>query len=176
MTVEAQPPAMEPAIPLRLIIPSIDIDAEIYDHHWLDSDGAIDPRDRQSVAWWSGGGRPGANPDNTVKTSTSEIAFTTYLYAHSSDSPAVFNRIQENALKVGDEVIIETENGTCRYTVQDDVFDVSKPKLSSHPEAIKDNEGRLVLITCWRGSGYVRGTATDRNAVAIAQLDSCVTA
>ena len=162
---------MAPAEPVRLVAASVGVDENVYAHE-SSVDIAISPRDAWSIAWWPGGGQPGATPENTSE-KPGELVFTTYLYGHSGDIPAVFNDLKD--LEVDDEIVLETTSGTYRYGVEF-LLVIPKPDLSQDSRLVEDVPGRLVLISCWRGPDHKKGESTTENVVAVAQLSSFVPA
>ncbi|MDP9394537.1 MAG: class F sortase [Actinomycetota bacterium] len=118
------------------------------------SDGGVNPRDPYTVAWWSGGSPPSARATSTA-----------YLYGHTWYRPAVFNRIKE--LQRGDRVWLTTSEGVLWYEVER-TYVVPKSELPDDPRVTKAVAGRLLLIGCYRESGWERRTT--ENVVVQAQL------
>lgn len=157
----------QPVSPLNLSISVIDINQPIteYDDQMVIDNGGVYPPEIDTVSWWSGGGRPGAVPANTPFT-TGKVSYTTYLYGHATNSNAVkgiFNDL--GLLKVGDEIVIDSDNGSFSYVVND-TFTIKKSNLVSDSRAIEDTPGRLLLISC----AYDIWGASNDNIVVVAQL------
>lgn len=167
--VKANTSSTIPVVPLEIIISTIDVDHSIleYTDEMVIEKGGVYPVSWNSVAWWSGGGRPGTTLDNTVDID-GQIDFTTYLYGHSTNYDSkkiIFDDI--DLLKSDDEIIIITESGQFTYLVEE-VFIIAKTDLMTDERATKDIPGRLLLISCWR-SWSGSGITTD-NVVVIANL------
>ncbi|MEP7205226.1 MAG: class F sortase [Candidatus Saccharibacteria bacterium] len=144
------------AVPTRLSAWRIGLNASIeqYTDQMVKSEGGVDPPKLDTVSWWTGGGTPGSNANNTV-----------YLYGHTWKEPAVFNRIKE--LKPGDYIFVTTSNGRLRYKVETS-YRVAKPELMTDSRVTAAKPGRLLLLTCWRATG--KELTTTKNIVVQAQL------
>lgn len=151
-----EPPSVLAAPPTRLQIPSVGIDAEseVYTNEMVAESGGVNPTASDIVSWWSGGGMPGDDADNTV-----------YIYGHTWTGPAVFNTLKQ--VENGAPIAITTSNGDVTYMVQDK-FTVAKPDLSADPRVNEVMPGRLVLIACWRETG--NEPTTTHNLVVVAQI------
>lgn len=129
----------------------------------------VNPLKLNDIVWWSGGGKPGTDQSNTDPTAN-KIDYTTFIYGHSTNNDSkkiIFDDI--DLLSVGDEIFIDTEAGSFAYLVVDS-FVVKKDDLVSNPTANQDEDGRLVLISCWSeksGTG-----STNENVVVISNLTS----
>ncbi|MFS8118792.1 MAG: class F sortase [Microcoleus sp.] len=145
-----------PAVPLRLSVPRIGLRAAIekYTDEMVKRAGGVDPPKLDAVSWWTGGGTPGTDSNNT-----------TYLYGHTWIEPAVFNRIKE--LVPGDDIFVTTSNGRLRYVVEGS-YQVTKPELPNDPRVTAIKPGRLLLLGCWRASG--KELVTTKNVVVQAQI------
>ncbi|HWK92907.1 MAG TPA: class F sortase [Luteimicrobium sp.] len=145
-------------VPTRISVPSVGIDAGVTvytDAMVRANDGWVDPPDRFSAAWWSGGGAPQSRPTNTV-----------YVYGHVSRITAVFNALHE--VREGDLVRLTTAAGTLTYRVAEVPSPILKTALSSDPRITAAVPGRLVLVGCYRAPD--QGTRpTTKNFVVIAQ-------
>lgn len=115
--------------------------------------GAVRPPDLWTVSWWTGGGTPGSDADNTV-----------YLYGHTWREPAVFNGIKD--LSPGDSVVVTTQTGRVTYLVERS-FVVDKPELPGNPAVTEAVAGRLLLLGCYRETGDE--DSTTQNVVVVAQ-------
>lgn len=166
-TLDIKQSATEPVSPLNLNISAIGINQQIteYDDKMVAEKGSVYPSELDTISWWSGGGRPGAVPANTPFTN-GKVSYTTYLYGHATNSNSVkgiFNEL--GSLKVGDEIVIGSDNGSFVYIVNDK-FTIKKSDLVSDSRVIEDTAGRLLLITC---AYDIWGTSND-NIVIVAQL------
>jgi len=159
-----------PAVPLSFTVSSIGInDHPIYEYtnEMVAEEGKVNPDSWNSVAWWSGGGRPGTTLNNTSDIDE-KIDFTTYLYGHSTNNDkkkVIFDDL--DLLNQNDEIIINTELGLLIYSV-DEVFILAKSDLMTDNRATWDVPGRLVLISCWRS--WSGSAPTTENVVVIASL------
>lgn len=150
-------PGVPQSPPARIDVPAIDLSARVEPYTSEDvaaAGGAVRPPDLWTISWWTGGGTPGTDSDNTV-----------YLYGHTWREPAVLNRVGE--LDPGDEIVVTTAGGRLTYTVED-VFTVDKPELPDSPGVAEAVPGRLLLIGCHRETGDER--TTTRNVVVRATL------
>jgi LPXTG-site transpeptidase (sortase) family protein len=151
-------PVVVPASrPVRLEVPTLGLSAAVRASTAAEvaaAGGAVHPTTLWEVVWWSEGGAPGTDADNTV-----------YLYGHTWREPAVFNGLRR--LHRGDEVRVVTAHGVLRYLV-DDVFTVTKADFPTAPKVSAVVPGRLLLVGCFRQTGGE--VATTRNLVVTAQL------
>ncbi|MGO1801842.1 MAG: class F sortase [Microbacteriaceae bacterium] len=158
MAEQATPvPAGEPH---TVRIPVIQFEADV-DSLSLEGSTVINPPTFDRAYWLSEYGMPGSDADGTV-----------YLSGHSSAAgTAVFDPLIDradtrSALEIGDEILVDTENGTVVYLIQ---------ALERHPKTeLADIEnlwtpspGRLVIVTCYYDG--TAGTAPD-NFVVYARL------
>lgn len=123
-------------------------------------DGAVEPATMDTISWYSGipGGILSGAATNT-----------NYVYGHSWINPAIFNGVRR--MTPGCEAIITTENGeTLTYVMNEPVFPVMKPELSTDPRVTEAKAGRLVLVSCYRPDGYNPNAPTVENVVAVLQL------
>lgn len=142
--------------PLLVEAPSIGLRAEVApytDEDVASAGGAVRPPDLWTVSWWTGGGTPGTDADNTV-----------YLYGHTWREPAVFNGVKD--LVPGDSVVVTTQTGRVTYRVERS-FLVDKPELPDNPAVTEVVAGRLLLLGCYRETGDERSTT--QNVVVVAQ-------
>lgn len=145
--VHAQPApvSVEPAAPVRLIVPTIDLRARVVPIE-VDPDGVLfPPDDVDRVGWWHRSAEPGSNNGQTL------------LTGHTVTSgDGVMDELGK--LRAGDPVRVKTSEGTIRYeTTRTAVY--SRAELADHAERLfgQDRKGnRLVLITCtdWDGDVY----------------------
>ncbi|HET8560028.1 MAG TPA: class F sortase [Marmoricola sp.] len=134
-----------PAAPVRLVVPSLRIDAPVVPVAL--SPGAVldPPRDPQQVGWWSASARPGSPQGQTVIT-----GHTVHTGGGAMDRIGRLHR--------GQFVEVVTRRGTMRYRV-DRVRVLGKDRLAQRAVALfgqRHGAGRLVLVTCtgWNGSYY----------------------
>jgi LPXTG-site transpeptidase (sortase) family protein len=135
------------ALPVRLLIPKIGVDAPVT-VKGLDADGAMqNPSGPEDVAWYDFTARPG-QPGNAV--------FSGHLDYHDYGA-AVFAHLRE--MQAGDLVEVRLEDGTVRsYTV---TLSVLYPAdAAPTPEIVGPTDREMVtLVTCggtWQGrpQGY----------------------
>ena len=168
---ENSPPPQIPSEPKNISIPKLNIDQKIleYTDQMVEERNGVNPLKLNDIVWWSGGGKPGTDQSNTDP-NANKIDYTTFIYGHSTNNDSkkiIFDDI--DLLSVGDEIFIDTEAGNFSYLVVDS-FVVKKDDLVSNPTANQDEEGRLVLISCWSekaGTG-----STNENVVVISNLTS----
>lgn len=138
-------PLGAPAAPIRLVVPSLHIDAPVVPIS-LSSDAVLEPpSDPQQVGWWDGSARPGAGRGQTVIT-----GHTVHTGGGAMD--------HIGRLRPGRFVEVVTRRGTVRYRV-DRVRVLGKARLARRAVALfgqRHHAGRLVLVTCtgWNGSYY----------------------
>jgi hypothetical protein len=140
----ADPPAAQPqpepvvavalAPPVRLLIPSLEVDAEV-EALGVDSSGAMDtPRNIWNVGWYRNGPSPGAAGDAVIDG-----------HVGLPGSPLVFSGL--GRLEVGADVIAVLADGTrSRFSVTG----MQSWPASSRPTGLFGGDGapRLSLITC----------------------------
>lgn len=124
--------------------------------------GVLSPPTAESIVWYSGtGSMPGTNATST-----------TYIMGHSGTPPrypAVFDNLRN--IQVGDMATVTTANGVLTYKTTQ-VFTVAKDALSTDQTVEASVPGRLVLISCFRPTGYPAGVHATDNVVVILQLVS----
>ncbi|MGZ8736078.1 MAG: class F sortase [Nocardioides sp.] len=146
------PPGPSPGIPVRLLVPSLRVDAPVVP---ISAPGGVllPPDDPQTLGWWSAGAQPGAATGGALITGHT---------VHSGGG--AFDDLE--TLDLGDVVRVSTSAGLLEYAVTD-VAVYRKATLARDAERIFSQTvpGRLVLITCegWNGTGY------DSNAVVVAE-------
>ena len=131
--------------PTRLIIPALNVDAEV-DGYGLNETGAMAvPEDGETVGWYKLGAKPGGMGNAVIAGHVDDYA-----------GPAVFFHLKN--LQIGDEVMVEGANGeTLTFLVT---------RLESYPydnAPLREifgpsSERRLNLITCT--GTYNRSTQT----------------
>ncbi len=138
-------------LPVRLKIPSINVNSSI-EYVGLTSDGAMDvPEDRNEVAWFDIGPRPGEEGNAVIAGH----------YGWENNIPAVFNDLHK--LVIGDQILVEDDKGVII------TFVVRKIRTYDKDEVILDvfdsNNGkgsRLNLITCTGDWNEAEETRSDR--------------
>lgn len=149
------------ATPQAIRIAAIDIDQEI--KAWS-SNEPVNPEAWWDIVWWTAGGHPNAK-------AASAANLTTFLFGHSTnnlDRKVVFDDL--DLLKAGDQIQLTTDLGEFDYQVVDS-FIVKKDEFTSDPRVTKNEEGRLLLVSCWTESQYNTGIAS-QNIVVVAKLQS----
>jgi hypothetical protein len=146
-----------------------------------DNGGIVTPATMNEIAWWSGGGEPGANPTNTppaqsTQSGTVAPRFTSYVYGHSWIEDAIFNLLR--TLEPGSDVILQvtTANGYIYAYELTDSFHVAKKELGNDPRVTEDVVNRFVTISCYRPDGYPDNAATVDNIVGIWQMTAVLSA
>lgn len=151
--------------PLRLRIPVIGVDGAVseYSQQMIDDRGGFDPIELTTISW-----------DTTIigGTAGTDSINTTYLYGHSWVDSAVFNGLKE--MKAGDVAGIDTANGTLCYVTQK-TLTLMKAEYKTNDEMTDVIPNRLVLVSCYRPTGYDPNAATVKNIVAVLQLDQAQT-
>jgi LPXTG-site transpeptidase (sortase) family protein len=112
-------------------------------------DGVLEPpSDPQVLGWWQDGAEPGALRGGAVIT-----GHTVHTGGGALDNL--------RSLHIGDDILVDTANGTIRYAVAR-VVNMTKQAVATRSAALFDGEvpGRLVLITCtnWDGVEYLANT------------------
>lgn len=136
---------MAAAAPVRLVVPSLRIDAPVVPVS-LSSGAVLDPpRDPEQVGWWNNSAQPGADQGQTVITGHT---------VHTGGG--AMDRIGQ--VRRGAFVDVVTRHGTMRYRV-DRVRVIGKDRLARTAGRLfgqRHGDGRLVLVTCtgWNGSYY----------------------
>jgi LPXTG-site transpeptidase (sortase) family protein len=144
-------PRPAPGIPLRLVVPSLHVDAPVIP---ISAPGGVllPPGDPQTLGWWSAGARPGAGTGGALITGHT---------VHTGGG--AFDDL--DTMQPGEAVRVRTPRGFLDYRVTK-VTVYRKSTLARDAAQIFSQTvpGRLVLITCedWNGSGY------DSNAVVVA--------
>ncbi|MCJ0702195.1 class F sortase [Frigoribacterium faeni] len=136
----APTPAASPAIadgvaPIRVSVPSIELDEPLIDLG-IAADGRMEvPTDFDDVGWFTGGGRPGGRGPTVIA-----------AHVDSTTGPAVFARLSE--VVVGDEVEVLDADGTpARYAVTE-VEDFAKADFPTARVFGATADDSLRLITC----------------------------
>lgn len=123
-------------LPIRLIIPKINVNA-MFESVGLTSDGAVGvPRNQDEVAWFNLGARPGEKG----------VAIISGHYGRINKKSSVFDDLHK--LRTGDEIFVEDDQGTTiSFVVRESRrydSDANAPDVF-----LSNNEGsHLNLITC----------------------------
>jgi len=153
------PPAPEPtsvpvapapplAAPARLMIPSLNLDAQV-EAIGVDSSGAMDaPHNIWDVGWYRGGPSPGAPGDAVIDGHLGLPGW-----------PLVFSGLARVA--IGDDVVVVLADGTRNRF---NVTSLQSWPATSHPTGLfsADGEPRLSLITCTGAYERASQTYADR--------------
>lgn len=137
--------ALDPADPVRLLVPSVDVEAPVVPVS-VGEDRVLDPpRDVVDVGWWDRSAQPGALTGSTV------------IAGHSVHTGSgALDPLRE--VGRGATVDVVTAEGTMRYRVtRKKVYD--KEQLAQRAFQVFGQDrgsGRLVLVSCtdWDGTGY----------------------
>ncbi len=125
-----------PGLPVRLIIPSINVDAPII-YVGLAPDGSVDvPKGPDQVAWFQFGPRPGAKGSAVI---------TGHYGPWRNGANSVFDNLYK--LKQGDKIYVKDDKGiSLTFTVRDS--HIYNPNESVPEVFSKDDGTYLNLITC----------------------------
>jgi LPXTG-site transpeptidase (sortase) family protein len=142
---EPVPVSVDPAAPVRLIVPKIRLRAAVVPIE-VDPDGVLfPPDDVDRVGWWKRSAEPGSTLGQTL------------LTGHTvRDGSGVMDELGK--LRADDPVRVRTSEGTIRYeTVRIAVY--SRAELAENAKRLfgqARKSPRLVLITCtdWDGDVY----------------------
>src|SRR5437764_519531 len=151
----ATPSIADVGMPVRLKIPSIDVDAPI-ERVGLDQEGAMDvPQDPHDTAWYKYGPRPGP-PGSAV---------TAGHVAHHDIAPVVFWRLPD--LKEGDEIIVVDDKNVERHFVV--TGNEAYPRKAAPMDKIfgAASGPRLNLVTCDRESTFDRNRREYANNIVV---------
>ncbi len=122
--------------PVRLKIPSINIDATL-EYVGLTPDGAMDvPKGPGNLAWFDLGPRPGDRGTAVISGH----------YGWKNNTPAVFDNLYK--LKVGDKVYVEEETGATTTFVVRESRRYKENDRTTNVFGSTDAESHLNLITC----------------------------
>ena len=149
-----------PGLPLRLKIPSINVDIPV-EYVGLTLDGAMDvPKERANVAWFNLGQRPGKNGSAVIAGH----------YGWKNGKASVFDNLYK--LRKGDKLYIENDKGEIisfvvresrRYDPEADATDVFRSS---------DGKVHLNLVTCEGAWDEVSKTYSKRLVVFTDKVDS----
>ena len=132
---EAEAEAEGPAPPERVSIPALGLDEALIDLGIADTGELEVPEDPDRVGWFTGGGRPGGTGPTVI-----------VGHVDSTTGPAVFARLPE--LGPGDEVEVESADGTRTTYVVDDARDVPQQPFPTEQVFGVTPDDTLRLITC----------------------------
>jgi len=134
VTVEEATPSNEIGVPARVIVPSVDIDADIVGVG-LQEDGAMETPDFGLAGWYRLGPRPGESGPAVI-----------VAHVDSVRGPDVFNRLDE--LTAGDAIVVEDAvGGRARFIVRDSET-IAKSELPIDRIWSDGADPVLRLITC----------------------------
>lgn len=129
-------PTGQVGLPVRIKIPSINIDAPV-EYVGFTSNGAMDvPKGPVNVAWFNLGPRPGENGS----------AIIAGHYGWKNNIPAVFDNLHK--LNKGDKISIEDENEVVITFVVREIRTYSKDETVPYVFSSNDGKAHLNLITC----------------------------
>lgn len=134
--VESEPrePAEEVAEPVRIWIPSIDVDAGVV-RVGLQNDGAMETPDLGRAGWYTEGPKPGEEGPSVV-----------IAHVDSKAGPDVFYRLRE--LRPGAEIHIERSDGSTATWVSERSEQTDKDELPVESIWNPTDEPVLRLVTC----------------------------
>lgn len=140
-------------LPIRLKIPSINIESAVYGVG-LTPDGAMDvKKNLNNVAWYQNGPRPGEKGSSVIAGH----------YGWENGKAAVFTYLHK--LKKGDTILVEDDKrNTISFVVSESRKYDPKADASDIFHA-KDNEQHLNLITCGGAWNEILQTYSDRLVV-----------
>ena len=124
----------EPAAPVRVVIPSIDVDADVVGVG-LNPDQSMEVPDFGEAGWYKPGPRPGAAGPAVIA-----------AHVDSVDGPDVFYRLTD--LRSGDEItVVDADGGRSTFVVQESEQQL-KEELPVERIWNKTDDAVLRLITC----------------------------
>ncbi len=125
-----------PGLPIRLKIPSINVDATV-EYVGLNSDGAMDvPKSSDNVAWFNSGPRPSENGSAVIAGH----------YGWRSGIQAVFDELYK--VRKGDKIYIEDNGGVVVSFVVRKIRRYDQAADASDVFGSNDGKSHLNLITC----------------------------
>lgn len=123
-------------LPIRLKIPTINVDATVY-YVGLTSDGTMDiAKDPDKVAWYEFGPHPGEIGSAVIAGH----------YGWIGDKGSIFNDI--HTLKKGDELSVTDEKGTVIVFVMREIREYNPESDATTVFKSNDGKSHLNLITC----------------------------
>lgn len=133
-----------PGDPLRLVIPDLDVDANMMGI--LAPGGVlVPPSNPQVIGWWADGARPGDDRGSALVTG----------HTVSTGGGALDDL---DLIEDGAEIRVESAGADVTYEVSD-VEVLSKHELATEAESLfsQSVSGRLVVVTCedWDGEAYL---------------------
>lgn len=140
----AAPASVTPAAPVRLVVPALDLRADVVPIEVEGSGVLHPPADVHEVGWWRRSAEPGSQHGPTL------------LTGHTvSTGGGVMNRL--GRIERGDRVVVRTHEGRVAYQATK-VQVLSRAELAQQRRELFGRGGpsRLVLVTCtdWDGQVY----------------------
>jgi Sortase domain len=138
---------VEVAAPVRLMLPSLEVEVPVVEADVPPYDARlVPPDDAPLVSWWPESALVGADTGQTV------------LTGHSEDAEGALARTDE--LRVGEGVALVTANGTLLYEVRS-VRTMGAQRFARHARGFFDQSGgrgRLVMVSYedWNETRYAR--------------------
>lgn len=133
-----------PAAPVRLVVPTLDLRAEVVPIEVETSGVLHPPEDVDEVGWWRRSAKPGSAHGPTL------------LTGHTvSTGGGVMDRLGD--LRRGDRVVVRTPEGRLTYeTTKVEVLSRAEIAAARHDLFGRRGPSRLVLVTCtdWDGRVY----------------------
>lgn len=140
-------------IPIRLKIPSINVDAAL-ESVGLTGEGRVDvPKDLVNAAWFNQGPRPGEKGSAVIDGH----------FGSKNGVPAVFRNL--SALQKGDKIYVEDEDGTTTTFVVRELRTYDPDAETSDVFGSNDGKAHLNLITCEGTWDKTEKTFSDRLVV-----------
>lgn len=137
-------------LPVRLKIPSINVDAPVK-YVGLTSDGAMDvPKGPNEVAWFNLGPRPGESGSAVIAGHK----------GWKNNIPAVFGNLHK--LRKGDKISVEDEKRVTTTFVVREIRIYGKDEVASDVFGSNDGKAHLNLITCTGVWNKAEKTRSDR--------------
>lgn len=141
-----------PAVPVRLGIPSLDVDADVVPVG-VAADGQMEiPPGGDDIGWYRFGPDPAGDAGSTVLAS----------HVATPDGWGVLSRLGD--LRAGDEMVLSTDEGERRYVVQSRRT-VPKTDLDTAELFSRDGPARLMVVTC--GGPWLPETGAHRDNIIV---------
>jgi len=135
-TVLFAPEEVKYGLPIRLIIPTVNVDSSI-EYVGVASDGTMEVTNSPiNVAWFKFGPRPGENGSSVIAGH----------YGWKNGIPAVFDNLHE--IQKGDKLYIEDDNGVTVTFVVREVRSYDPKADASNVFGSSDGKAHLNLVTC----------------------------
>lgn len=147
------------SLPVRLIIPALNINAAVQ-QVGINSKGNMGvPSNFTDVAWYEGGTVPGAVGSAVIDGHVDNGLGLDGVFKHLAD------------IKVGDEVDVQDKNGTMLHFVVGDIQEYPYEQVPTDKIFNQHDQARLNLITC-EGAWVAGGKTYDHRLVVFAVLKS----